>query len=259
MTWLWNEARPEKAWWPFGPRLQVEPLAFSARLPSRDEGLWFSAEFTLKLEIDSRTSWEDVASAVRVTVLDRARKETRAYSVADAGSAEAALWRRLLTEEAATEPGRRLHGITVELAADEADAALVRERERYLARDGLDAEEHRCRMRRLQRLTDDVYSDSSVALRWWYDHNPHHIRDLDTAAERLRLMAPGPEERAEGPPAVESAGMMLSDLLQGIPGPEQAEVVERLALLFSGFGRRDLAKRLRAEFREDPPSDPSAL
>ncbi|MDA0566821.1 hypothetical protein LG943_21255 [Streptomonospora sp. S1-112] len=249
MSLLWRAvaAEPGARPWSAALRGTEEWLTFPARLPSTDDGLWFSADYELALRITSRSRLrrQSAASAVRTRVVEFSGQVARQFSVADFGLAEAEVSRRLLEDVVVDDPEISFGSIAVRLAADPEDVELVKLRERCGPRGAVQAEEHRAQMRHLQRLTEDVYSDPAVALRWWFDRNPEQIRDLATAAMQLRLVLA--EDEKGSPPEAEAAGTAVRVLLGGLSSGERAEVIDRLALLISGFGRRDLAARLRAD------------
>ena len=250
MSWLMRTVVPgrEVPPWSIAFRSGGEEMEFSARLPSRDEGLLFNADFALVLDIAARgRRRERAAQKARAAVLDVAREETRGHSVADHGLAEAELARRLLADGIVDDPDIRIGGVEVRVGADDADIELVKSRERCAPRYALKEEELRAQLRHLERLTDKVYSDPATTLRWWYERNPEHTQELDVAADRLRLVladAPGAEGRGS---EAEAAGMLVADLLRGLADADRDDVLARLALLFTAFDRRDLAKRLQAE------------
>ncbi|MBV2364007.1 hypothetical protein ACFPZ0_05005 [Streptomonospora nanhaiensis] len=253
MSLLWRAvaAEPGARPWSAALRGTEEWLSFPARLPSTDEGLWFSAEFELALRITSRSRIrrQSAASEVRTRVVEFSGHVARTFSVADFGLAEAEVSRRLLEDEIVHDPEIAFGSIAVRVTADPEDIELVKLRERCGPRSTIQAEEHRSQMRHLQRLTEDVYSDPAVALRWWFDRNPERVHDLATAAGQLRLVLD--EVKNDTIPGVEAAGTAVSELLSGLDHRDRALVIDRLSLLLSGFGRRDLAKRLMEEGEEE--------
>lgn len=261
MNALWRAVAPTQGVpsWSVAFRGPTEPTCFSARLPSEDEGLWFTAEFELTLHVTARGQRERqrAVSSACMAVLEFAREETRHYSVADSGLAETELWNKLLHEEVITEPGIRSGAVTVRLTVSDEDVELVRGRERCAPRSAVQAEEHRSRMQHLQRLTQDVYSDPAVTLRWWYDQHPDRTNELATAAQQLRMVHASEYEASGGSHQVESAGPLVGDFLRGLDSSSRQSVLQRLALLFSGFGRRDLAKRLRETEDDEGGNDQS--
>ncbi|WP_026120720.1 hypothetical protein, partial [Nocardiopsis potens] len=235
MSWLMRSVVPgaEVPPWSIAFRSGGEAMEFSARLPSRDEGLLFNADFALVLDIAARgRRRERAAQKARAAVLEAAREEARGHSVADHGLAEAELARRLLADGVVDDPDIRIGSVEVRVGADEADVELVKSRERCIPRYALKEEELLARLRHLERLTEEVYSDPATALRWWYDHNPERTGELDVAADRLRLVT-AEGRGADGEPSEEeAAGRLVADLLRGLTADDRTDVLDRLAGLF---------------------------
>ncbi|GAA1776716.1 hypothetical protein [Streptomonospora arabica] len=245
MSLLWRAvaAEPAAAPWSSTLRGREEWLSFSSRLPSLDKGLWFTAAFELALRVSgrSRLRRQAAAGSARAEILEFAWKVAEGYSVADFGIAEADLSRKLIEEDVVSDSEITFGSVAVRLTADSEDVELVKERERWAPRSAIRAEEHRAQMEHLQRLTEDVYSDPAVALRWWYDRNPDGTEKLAAAKDNLRLVM---SNAAEDQSVADAAGL-LSELLRDLESADREFVLERLALLFAGFGRRDLARRVR--------------
>lgn len=233
--------------WSISRSNPADSLCFSSRLPSCDEGLWFDADYEMSVEITTRdeSRRRRVLSEVRIEVLSLSRAQTQRHTVADVGQAEAELSQRLLARGLFDASGAQAVSISVDLSASSDDIELVKRRERFLPQSEIEAEEHSAQMRRLQRLTDDVFTDPGVARRWWYDQNSDRIHELEAAAGGLDLMMAKDSSTQDQAAMSDSAGSLVDILLCEISDADRSAVLERLALLLESYGRGDLSDQLR--------------
>lgn len=259
MSGLWHTTarEPRVPSWSIAGQRRVQ-APFSARLPSRDEGLCFHADFEMTLTV---TPWDagqrqQAVSEARTVVVGFAAKETERFTVADVGNAEVQLGEKLATEDVVLDSRIRSTVVTVKLTADDADIELVRRRERLAPEDAIVAERHRLDMRHLGRLADDVYRDPLQVLRWWYSFGdtPERVSKLDAIARQLSYMVDGTGGSVGDGAALngaatlddvpELAGGAVAELLRDLDGADRAAVRDRLAGLCVSFGRHDLARRM---------------
>ncbi|OOC54293.1 MULTISPECIES: hypothetical protein [Nocardiopsis] len=236
-----------------------ERLAFTARLPTSSQGLWFDASFDLVVVWYRAAGSEharDRAVLQGALIREAARRSTD-FALGDHGRAQAEV------SCALTEGGgfgvRTIHdlGVGVALTAHEEDLALERQRQLVWHRAEVAREEHRVRMRRVQELREEVLHDPLVARVWWFEQHQERWNEIAVAGAALDLLSPcqvsGSDTGHAWPGGTTSAeepeeDPVLDAFLSGLEGHEKAAVLQRLTDILEAFERRDLAQRLREQW-----------
>ena len=247
-----RRGRPSIPSWSIAFRTPQSQIDFEVRLPSRNEGLWFGAQFSLEV------AWNDVASSDRARMLAEFQRRiirssserTADFSLCDRGAAEAELRCALLDEEAFGRAEVRGHMVVVSLTVDEEDVNLAKELELLGPRKEIQAAVHRGRMERVRELQRDVLVDSVLARVWWFEQHPDQLDRISEAGEMLDEMLTPPEQvsgivNGDGDGGREST---MDTFLAGLEEWERPAMVDRLASILEGFERADLAERLRRQW-----------
>ncbi|MDA2805078.1 hypothetical protein [Nocardiopsis suaedae] len=244
--------RPSVPSWSIAFRAPDTQIEFEARLPSKNEGLWFEARFSLEV------AWNGAGASARARMLAEfqrriigaASESSVGFSLGDKGAAEAELGCALFDEEVFDRAEVRDHKVLVSLTVDEGDMSLAKELELLGPRKEIQAAVHRGRMERVRELQRDVLVDSVLARVWWFEQHPDRLGQISEMGEMLDEMLTPPEQvggivNGDGDGGREST---MDAFLAGLEEWERPAMVDRLASILEGFERADLAERLRRQW-----------
>jgi hypothetical protein len=225
--------------------IEMLPVQYSARLPSRLDGACFRAGI---LVLGAPGQDDPVIDArVYERMVTTARAVSQRYSVLDDAEACNAVKIALSDHCPLADLDVRIEVVHVELAPWPGAAELAAAYEQLAAETALARERHKAEARRLSLFRDHVLSSAGMARLWWVRNDPERLVRLaemeDGVFDKcIALVAGTGPDRAASDRIAAIIESFLHDL-----GPEhRALLLTQIGQVLDGYERTDLADQLES-------------
>ena len=235
-------------------RIEMLPVQYTARLPSRLDGAWFRADI---LVLGAPGQDDPVIDArVYERMVTAARAVSQRYSVLDDAEVGHAVKIALSDHCPLVDLDVRVEIVHVEVTSWPGAAELATAHEQLAAQTALARERYKAEAERLSLLRDHVLSSPALARLWWVNNDPERLVQLaemkDGVFEKsVALVAgTGPDRTA-----ADQIAAIIESFLRDLGPEHRALLLTQIGHVLDGYERADLAGQLVSVRLDSPPLD----